>query len=1116
MALSNRDKVGKGLEALGRGLRPFVDRHMAATVPQGRDWVDLIEARDAAKHGTTKSYSADDPRFLLRVMTEEWRAFGPDLSRVDSSYASELREVANRWAHDPSLPTDDTSRALDTMERLLTSVGAPDEAAAVNALRIDHQRAAIEEQTRKTVRAAVGTVSTPGTGIKPWREVITPHRDVASGQFNAAEFAADLHQVAHGETTQREYADPQEFFARTYLTEGLRDLLDRAVRRLSGDTNASPVVNLQTNFGGGKTHSMLAVYHLVSGLPSSAFPQEVQEIVADADLAGLHVRRVTLVGTHLGPNQPRIKDDGTVVNTLWGELAWQLGGRAAYDRIADSDVAGTPPGDALTDLIREHAPVLILIDEWVAYARGLSEEKLAGGRFEDQFTFAQALTEAVSAIPRAMLLVSIPASDNLDAADPSSAIEVGGERGRRALVALLNAVGRKADHWRPASSVESFEIVRRRLFADPSAHARTEIAAVARQFVTFYRENHGQFPSESEDPAYEDRIRAAYPIHPELFDRLYTDWSTLERFQRTRGVLRLMSTVIHELWSSGDASPLIMPGSVPLHAPRVASELTNYLPDSWRPIIDKDIDGEGATPVLIDAGRPAFGSRSLTRRIARTVFVESAATLGTDHKGVERPRLWLGVAIPGDTVGNFGAALEVLSQRATYLYSEDARYWFATTASVTRTAADIADRLRAEPERVWDEVKRRLPELVRDRGLFAGVHVAPLDDADVPDVDTARLVVVHPRYLHARGDETSAAWQWASATLLRVGAAQRRFRNQVVFLAADATRYEDLDAAVRDYLAWKQVDESATTLNLTSQQAAQAASRRRQSDEDAKNRLLATYVHALVPHQPEPNQPAGLTADRVPESGASLAARVSEKLRRGGELTNTYGALGVRMALDGPLSTVWRAGHVGLGELWSLFAQYPYLDRLRDRSVLEQALLSGLSSLVWQMEAFALAEGYDEASSRYLGLVVPGDRPEPLSLSDSWLVVQPATAVAQRTAETAPPAAEPEAADDGGTRPGEAQPRTPASPTPRPDLDRQNAPTRFFGSIAVSPERYGRDFARIAQEVIAHLAAAPGTSLEISVEIHATNAAGFATDTVRTVRENAATLKFGTSGFESE
>ncbi len=1112
MALSNRDKVDRGLAALADGLRPFVERHMSAAAPAGQDWVAMLEARDAAKHGSAKKLSTEDPRFLLRVLTEEWRAFGSDLSRVDSSYASELRDAANRLYHHESFSSDDTTRALDTIERLLTSIGAPDQAAMVQALRVEHQRAAYEELTRKTVRAAVGTVSTPGTGLKPWREVIAPHPDVVGGAFNAAEYAADLHHVATGQTQAPEYADAVEFFARTYLTEGLRDLLSRAVRRISGDPNASPIVNLQTNFGGGKTHSMLAVYHLFSGRPAREFPQAVQDIVGPVDLTAMNVRRVTLVGTHLAPNQPRVKDDGTEVRTLWGELAWQLGGRAAYDTIADSDRAGTPPGDALAALLREHAPALILIDEWVAYARGLSDEPgLAGGMFDSQFTFAQSLTEAVSAIPGAMLLVSIPASDTLDAGGPGSAIEVGGERGRRALAALQNVVGRKADHWRAASSLESFEIVRRRLFVEPDAAARTDIAAVARQFVTFYRENHGQFPREAEDAAYEDRLKAAYPIHPELFDRLYEDWSTLERFQRTRGVLRLMSIVIHQLWSAGDASPLIMPGSVPLQAPLLNAELTNYLPDVWKPIIDTDIDGEGSTPVAIDASRSTFGARSLTRRIARTIFLGSAATLGTDHKGVERPRVWLGVAVPGDAVGNFGASLEVLGQQATYLYSENARYWFSTTASVTRTASDIADRLRQEPERVWAEVVARLRVLARDRGGFAGVHVAPDGSGDVPDTDEARLVVIHPRWRHARGESDSEAMNFATECLARAGSGQRRYRNMVVFAAADQQRWDDLDAAVRNYLAWSQVDSQAAVLNLTSQQAAQASTRRSQAEEDVTNRLRATYTYLLVPVQDPPTAPPTVRADKIGESATGLAVRATDKLVRGGDLASDYGAFSVRMALDGPLSAVWASGHVSVGELWSLYAQYPYLDRLRDRSVLEAALLSVLTQITWNTEGFALAAGFEDG--RYQGLVLPGDSSHPTSLADSWLLVRADLAIQQRDAELAdagsaePPApSESDGADveteEGG---GSTGPTPPSTPT---------RPTRYFGSVRVDPERYGRDFGRIGQEIIQHLAAAPGIELQITVDIQARTADGFTPEAVRTIGENAATLKFDVTDFE--
>ena len=252
-----------------------------------------------------------------------------------------------------------------------------------------------EDQTRKQVKRTQVSLD-PGSGLKPWREVIQPHDDVARGEFTASEFAADLTLVRTGEATSPEYGVPVEFFTRTYLTEGLHDLLFRALLRLSGDNNASPVVNLQTNFGGGKTHSMLALYHLFSGTPASELPQDVQDLVDTAgspDLTALGIKRVALVGTYLQAGSPLIKDDGTEVRTLWGELAWQLGGREAYDIIAQHDLAGTNPGESLRTLLQQHTPALILIDEWVAYARQLvGDRDLPAGSFETQFTFAQSLT----------------------------------------------------------------------------------------------------------------------------------------------------------------------------------------------------------------------------------------------------------------------------------------------------------------------------------------------------------------------------------------------------------------------------------------------------------------------------------------------------------------------------------------------------------------------------------------------------------------------------------------------------------------------------------------------------------------------------------------------------
>ncbi|GEM_PF-4943002 len=265
MAMSNRDRIDRGMALLAAGLAPFVDAAMSAAVPAGRDWVEALQARDNARHGTAHRYSREDARFLLKVLTEEWRVFRDKLSRAEQSFASELRDVGNRWGHGEGFSGDDAYRALDTMERLLTAADAAAEADEVRKLRWDAQQAAFAAETRKAVASVAGVEGRlEGHGLKPWREVIIPHRDVISGDFAGAEFAADLYYVSIGEGS-REYTDPVEFFRRTYLTEGLKDLLVLAARRVGGDRNASPVVNLQTNFGGGKTHSMLALWHLLSG-----------------------------------------------------------------------------------------------------------------------------------------------------------------------------------------------------------------------------------------------------------------------------------------------------------------------------------------------------------------------------------------------------------------------------------------------------------------------------------------------------------------------------------------------------------------------------------------------------------------------------------------------------------------------------------------------------------------------------------------------------------------------------------------------------------------------------------------------------------------------------------
>src|ERR1700730_16711092 len=679
MAITNHERVGKAMELLKQGLGPFVEREFKNCY---KDKASTEIARFVGEDRllSKKAITDWDAAALLKLMWEAWNdVFRRTLGPAERSLLSELRDARNKWAHQQPFSSDDAYRALDSAARLLTAVSAP-QSAEIEKMKMELLRLRFDEQVRSEKRKNAGTAieSAVAANLKPWREVVTPHKDVASGRYQQAEFAADLWQVYLGEGTD-EYRNPVEFFRRTYLTESLRRLLVGAVHRITGG-GGDPVIQLQTNFGGGKTHSMLALYHLFSGTA----PHELVGIDSVMEEAGAKslppARRVVLVGNKISPGNPVTKPDGTIVRTLWGELAWQLGGKKAFARIAADDERATNPGDELRKLFNDYGPCVILIDEWVAYARQLHDQSdLPAGSFETQFTFAQALTESAKLAKNCLLVISLPASDTAGSPHTQADdVEVGGQRGREALDRLRNVVGRVESSWRPASAEEGFEIVRRRLFeplADPAQFKERDV--VARAFADFYRTQHQEFPPECRDADYEKRIKAAYPIHPEIFDRLYTDWCTLVKFQRTRGLLRLMAAVIHSLWEKGDRNPLILPANISIDDPRVQFELTRYLSDNWVPVIERDVDGPNALPLRIDGEVPNLGKYAACRRVARTIYLGSAPTATAANKGIEDRRIKLGCVMPGESTAVFGDALRRLAAAATYLYQAGPRCWDA-------------------------------------------------------------------------------------------------------------------------------------------------------------------------------------------------------------------------------------------------------------------------------------------------------------------------------------------------------------------------------------------------------------------------------------------------------
>jgi len=696
------------------------------------------------------------------------------------------------------------------------------------------------------------------------------------------------------------------------------------------------------------------------------------------------------------------------------------------------------------------------------------------------------------------VVISLPASDTSGSPHAQvDEVEVGGTRGREALERLRNVVGRIESSWRPATAEEGFEIVRRRLFqplSDPTQFKDRDV--VARAFAEFYHKQQTEFPPECRESEYEQRIKSAYPIHPEIFDRLYTDWSTLVKFQRTRGVLRLMAVVIHSLWEKGDRNPIIMPANIAIDDSRVQSELTRYLSDNWVPIIEKDVDGPNSLPLRLDSELPNLGKLSACRRVARAIYLGSAPTAAAAHKGIEDRRIKLGCVMPGESTAVFGDALRRMAGTATYLYQDGARYWYDTQPTVAKLAEDRAEQLKRNPDKVLQETEQRLRKNLEQIGEFSRIHPIPQTSADVPDDLDARLVVLDINHPYSKEGD-NAALVFAKAILETRGNTPRLYRNTLVFLAADKTRLQDLDDAVRKFLAWESIITEKDQLNLTPFQVKQAETQKTAVDSAVMARIPETYQWLLAPSQSSSPQ-AEITWGAIRLSGTdALAVRASKKLCNEEHMLTSFAPTRLRMELD--RVPLWRENHVVVKQLVEDFARYLYLPRLRNSIVLLNSICDGVNLITWLQDSFAFADSFDEQASRYQGLR-GGQMVSLVDANSPGLVVKSDVASKQIKNDLPP----------------DTPPVDPPPDPPPVDPPPEKIIKRFHGTAVLDTTRVGRDASRIADEVISHLAGLVDADVTVTLEIHADISSGAPDNVVRTVTENCRTLKFTSQGFEKE
>ena len=628
-------------------------------------------------------------------------------------------------------------------------------------------------------------------------------------------------------------------------------------------------------------------------------------------------------------------------------------------------------------------------------------------------------------------------------------------------------------------------------------------------FHDLYRKNPAEFPPEAKEGRYHELLRLSYPIHPELFDRLSKDWASLEKFQRTRGVLRFMANVVGVLWQAQVRDPLITPARVPISRERVRVSVLYPLDPAFGAVVDKEVDGESSLPARMEANpsRRISQLRAATRA-ARAVFLCSAPLVGRPNAGLTGLGLRLACAEPGDQLAIFGEALRELTEGATYLYEEAGRYWFSTQATLNRLADD---RAKAIPDH---EVEVAIAQVLRDdsahKGGFHRVFAAPDDPITIDEAQALSLVILGPSTPHAgKGAAKSGATDAVTETLMRCRAAQRRFRNTLLFAAADELLLGTAREDMRKSLAWASIVEDCRLQDqLTQGQAADAKDKAKSSHEGAAKAVRLAWSHILFPTKTD-NTTAGSAFDLdhlsiASKDRAAIPVAVYEKAKNDGIAKEKLGP----DALWLHLKTLWPEDkpHLGVGEVADWFGSYVYLPKLRDRVVLEGAIRDAVGKLD---PAFGYADRFDEATGTYPGLVWAKSPPE--LISSSAVIVRSDVAFEhQRTKSGEAPTAVPGDVGDQ-TRVGNGS--TGDVGKPAPGLRR---PRRFFGSVEIDLDRPVNSFDAILNAVVLELQRTQGAKVKLTLEIEAEAPAGFAKVDIGVVRDNARQLKFKaeSTGFE--
>jgi len=793
--------------------------------------------------------------------------------------------------------------------------------------------------------------------LPAWWQVTTPHRDIREKSFSEAVFAADLGDVLSG-TAPEEYRDPRLFFAKTYLTAGLKNLARNVLERLISG-RGDPVIQLQTPFGGGKTHALISLYHLVNSFSEVNHLDQVQELAGDAGkLSGARV--AAFVGTAADPLKGR---------TPWGEIANQLG---CYDVVKEHDEKRVSPGkDRLKEVLTKSGPALILIDELLAYIVSANRvekvEKIAQGQ---TLKFLQELSESVAASAKCVLVLTLP----------ESVLERYDEEAERAFAQLQKVSGRVESIYVPVEGVEIYEVVRKRLFeelGDPKLHRQA-----AEEYFKLYQNLGTDVPGEVREGAYREKIERAYPFHPEFIDVLYERWGSFPTFQRTRGVLRLLAQVVGNLYEKKTLSPLIQSSLVDLGNMPARREFLKHIGNEYDSIIGADVTGKAAQ---IDREMGSeYEKYGIARGLATVVFLYSFS--GAERRGVTLP--WLRVAllregIPSTIVGD---AVTKLEETLWYFHREKHLYSFKNQPNLNRVILDKEESVEAD--RIREVLEVQLSKIAR--GAPCDPYLWPRSSGDVPDSKRLKVVFLGPELKYGRKETQD----FAKDLLNNAGVTFRVYRNTLFIAAFDLGAYAGLEKFLRRFLALQEVAQDKS-LSLTPSAREEVQTKLKQAEKDIPFQVIATYRHV------------GWYGDGtvvwrdigLPTVGEkSLSGRVFQSLKNEERILTTVTP---KLILERAIGA--DEEEKSLQEVYELFLKTPGLPCLESEEVLVDAVKQGVRN---RLLGVRIGERvyFDEAV-----LDVPPDS----------LVLRPEKAAAEKQAEAVvPPGGEGVVYPPGGERAG--------------------------------------------------------------------------------------------------